>query len=294
VDIRSLTNNQGTQELIDMPETGVIREHYTHGNLIDAIRDGLDKLGKSVEQVRIDDLAPVDEFHIGGRIATASFLDQLDITPEHRVLDVGCGLGGGSRFAADMYGCQVTGVDLTPEYIETGNILCEWVGLDSRVCLRVEDATNLSQDDDSFDRAYVMHVGMNISDKHALAAELHRVIRPGGKAGIYDVMRVSAGELQFPVPWATESSASSVSTPEVYRSALESAGFKVVAERNRRDFALKFFEELLARAPAGSEAPPLGLHILMGDAAPRKVKNMIDNISRNLVAPIELVAEKTF
>jgi SAM-dependent methyltransferase len=275
-----------------MPETDVIREHYTHGALIDAIRDGLEKLGKSVEQVRIDDLAPVDEFHIGGRIATASFLDQLDIAPEHHVLDVGCGLGGGSRFAADMYGCQVTGVDLTPEYIGTGNTLCEWVALDSRVCLRVEDATNLSQDDDSFDRAYVMHVGMNISDKYSLAAELHRVIKPGGKAGIYDVMRVSAGELQFPVPWATESSGSSVSTPEVYRSALESAGFKVVAERNRRDFALEFFEELLAKAPAGSEAPPLGLHILMGDAAPKKVKNMIENISRNIVAPIELVAEK--
>jgi SAM-dependent methyltransferase len=137
-----------------------------------------------------------------------------------------------------------------------------------------------------------MHVGMNIADKRSLAEELHRVLRPGGKFGIYDVMRVGDGDLAFPVPWAMTPEGSAVVTPDDYKVALEAAGWRIVAERNRRDFALDFFAQLQASAANTAGPPPLGLHILMGDTASAKVKNMIENISRNLIAPIELIAEK--
>ncbi len=275
-----------------MTDANVITQHYTLGNLINVIRDGVEQLGKSIDEVTIDDLAPVDEFHIGGRIATEAFLDQLGITSEHHVLDVGCGLGGSSRFAAQRYGCRVTGVDLTPEYVETGNVLCKWVGLDKLIRLQVEDATALPHPAGSFDRVYMMHVGMNVADKASLVSELYRVVRPGGKVGIYDIMQISEGDLAFPVPWATEPGGSSVSPPGVYRSALESAGFNIIAERNRREFAIEFFAQLQARVSGAGGLPQLGLHILMGDTAPVKVKNMIENVSLNLVAPVELIVEK--
>ena len=220
-----------------------------------------------------------------------SFLAQLDIDSVHHVLDVGCGLGGGSRFAAQKYGCRVTGVDLTPEYVETGNALCAWIGLGDKIHLEVADATTLPHSDEAFDRAYMLHVGMNIADKESLASELHRVVRPGGRVGIYDVMRVGDGDIAFPVPWATEPEGSSVAPPTAYKSALEAAGFNIIAERNRREFALEFFARLQAKAATAEGPPPLGLHILMGSTAPLKVKNMIENISRNLIAPVEIVAE---
>ena len=275
-----------------MPDKNLVANHYTHGSLVDAIRDGVHKLGKTLEQIDIDDLAPVDEFHIGGRVATQSFLDQLNIASTHHVLDVGCGLGGGSRYAAQRYGCQVTGVDLTKEYVETGNTLCNWVGLGAQIRLQVEDAIHLSLPNDTFDRAYMMHVGMNIGDKDALARELHRVVRPGGRVGIYDVMQVGEGDLEFPVPWAKTPQGSAVSSPTEYRSALQSTGFDIVVERNRRDFALAFFAELQAKLASAGGPPALGLHILMGETAPVKLKNMIENVSRNLVAPVELIAVK--
>ena len=275
-----------------MPDAPTITRHYTQGGILGRIREGVEKLGKSIEAVQVDDLAPVDEFHIGGRVATESFLDQLAISQDHHILDVGCGLGGGSRFAALRYGCQVTGVDLTPEYIETGNALCEWVGLHQRVRLQVDDAASLPHGQDTFDAVYMMHVGMNIADKQSLARELYRVVRPGGKVGIYDVMQVGEGELQFPVPWASGPDGSSVSPLEEYRSNLESAGFDIVAERSRREFALDFFAQLQAKVASAEGPPPLGLHILMGEEAPVKVRNMIENISRNLVAPIEIIGEK--
>lgn len=275
-----------------MPDSAVVTGHYTHGDLVDAIRDGVARMGKTIDDLAVDDLAPVDEFHIGGRTATEAFLDQLAISEDHHILDVGCGLGGGSRFAANRYSCQVTGVDLTAEYVQAGNTLCEWLALNSRVQLNVENATSLACPDGTFDRAFMMHVGMNIADKEALARELHRVVCPGGKVGIYDVMQITEGDLMFPVPWATEADGSAVSPPSTYRAVLQAAGFEIVAERNRREFALAFFEQLRSKVAAADGPPPLGLHILMGKTAPLKVKNMIENISRNLVAPVEIIAAK--
>ena len=275
-----------------MSDSSLVTNHYAHGSLLNAIHNGVQELGKTIDSVRVEDLGPVDEFHIGGRVATEDFLDQLNIGTDHCVLDVGCGLGGGSRFAAQRYGCRVTGIDLTQEYVETGEVLCSWVGLSDRIHLETGDATALSHPDDAFDRAYMMHVGMNIADKRSLAAELHRVLRPGGKLGIYDVMRVGDGDLAFPVPWATAPEGSAVATPREYKTVLEAAGLRIIAERNRRDFSLDFFAQLQAKAASAAGPPPLGLHILMGDTAPTKVKNMIDNISRSLIAPVELIAEK--
>jgi ubiquinone/menaquinone biosynthesis C-methylase UbiE len=275
-----------------MSEEKAVAEHYTHGSLLAAIGAGVAALGKTPETVSIDDLAPIDEFHIGGRRASEDFLGQLPLGTESHALDVGCGLGGGSRFAASRFGCRVTGIDLTAEYVETGQTLSSWVGLDDRIALHHGSALDLPFDQGRFDAAYMMHVGMNIPDKTQLFAEVYRVLEPGGSFGVYDVMRTGDGNLTFPVPWATTSETSAVAAPEAYRSALETAGFEVAAERNRRDFALEFFAELSAKTAAAGGPPPLGLHILMGATRAEKIKNMVENIAAGRIAPVELIARK--
>jgi SAM-dependent methyltransferase len=269
-----------------------VAEHYTHGSLLGAIANGLEKLGKFPDTVTVEDLGPVDEFHIGGRVATESFLDQLDLQAEDHVLDVGCGLGGASRFVAQRYGCRVTGIDLTQEYIETGRVLCSWVELSDRVTLDQGNATGTLYPAGSFDKAYMLHVGMNIADKHVLVAELQRVLRPGGTLGVYDVMRVGDGDLTYPVPWATTADGSSVATPDEYRAALEAAGFEVTAARDRGDFALEFFRRLQGNATAAGGPPPLGVHLLMGESAPVKVRNLVESISQGCAAPVEMIATR--
>jgi SAM-dependent methyltransferase len=269
-----------------------VSTHYAHGNLTEAIRSGLMSSGKSPNHATIDDLAPVDEFHIGGRKASEQFFDQLAFSNLAKVLDVGCGLGGPARFVASRHGCHVTGIDLTPEYVETGNALCEWVGLSERVSLQQGSALSMPFADGSFDGAYMMHVGMNIADKERLAVEVARVLRPGSLFGIYDVMRIAAGNLTFPVPWATTADLSEVVEADRYKDALGKAGFDVVAENDRRDFALAFFADLRAKAASAGGPPPLGLHVLMGKNSPDKVRNMIANISSGQIAPIELIARK--
>src|SRR6516162_4463746 len=63
-----------------------VSDHYTRGDLVAAIRGGVEALGKTIDTITIDDLAPVDEYHIGGRQASEDFLSQLNLTPEKHVL----------------------------------------------------------------------------------------------------------------------------------------------------------------------------------------------------------------
>ena len=105
-------------------------------------------------------------------------------------------------------------------------------------------------------------------------------------------MRIGERELTYPVPWATTAASSAVAKPAQYREALEAAGLSVIAERNRRDFALAFFDRLRAKTASAGSAPPLGLHILMGRNTPDKAQNTIQNVSNGRIAPVELIARK--
>ena len=207
------------------------------------------------------------------------------------MLDIGCGLGGASRYFAQERGCRVTGIDLTEDYVRVAGLLAARVGLSDRVSCRHGSAPALPFAPQPFDGAYMLHVGMNIRDKAVLFGEVHRVLKRDGTFAIYDVMReTEGGELAFPVPWASHPGISFVDGPATYRSLLERAGFVVQVERSRRDFPIDFFRQMRARAAASGGPPSLGLHILMGASAPQKVANMISNLEAGLIAPIELIS----
>ena len=265
-------------------------EHYRAEELLAAIEAGVGALGRSPDTVTVDDLGPVDEFHIGGRPATIELCDQLGIDAGSDVLDVGCGIGGTARLVASTYGCRVTGVDLVPGYVDVARQLAAWTGLDGRVDYHVGSALDLPIESASFDVATQIHVGMNIEDKAACFDEVRRVLRAGATFGIYDVMRTGPGELGFPVPWATEASTSFVAPIADYEAALGSAGFEVVAVRERGRFALEFFEAMQQRTAELGGPPPLGLHVIIGSATPDKIANMLAALSQGIVAPVEVIA----
>jgi ubiquinone/menaquinone biosynthesis C-methylase UbiE len=266
-----------------------VAKHYTRDSLEHAILDALVAAGKNVNQLEPADLAPVDEFHIGGRQATVDFAEQFAPRAGMRLLDIGSGIGGPSRYFTETYGCQVTGIDLTDEYVRVAGNLAARVGLSERVTYRQGSALALPFEPASFDGAYMIHVGMNIDDKAALFAAVRRVIRPKGTFGIYDVMRDRDGSIAFPVPWASDASLSFVASPATYRSLLEQAGFVVAKERGRREFAVEFFRQLRARTAQG-EPSPLSLALLMGGDAQQKIANMIANLEAGLISPTEILA----
>lgn len=262
-----------------------VSQHYTHGNLEAELLAALQRAGKNPDTLTYADLAVVDEFHIGGRPATRELAAQIELPTGARVLDVGSGIGGPARFFAAERGWRVDGIDLTAEYVEAAKALSKRVGMANAVSFRQASATALPFADGSFDGAYMLHVGMNIADKQAVFAEVHRVLKPGGIFAIYDAMRQSDGAFVYPVPWSSEPETNHIDTPDAYTAALATAGFTVVKERNRRDFALQSMKQRIAEA-----GQPIGLPVVMGATAAQKLANMREMIERGVFAPVEIIA----
>ncbi len=266
-----------------------IAQHYQTGHLLDRIDAALKELKIDPTRPGVDDLKPVDEFHTGGIEATTALLDQLEVTPEMRVLDIGCGLGGTARHIVHRYGPRVVGVDLTDEYLETGRALNERLGLTDRIDLVQGSALSLPVEDRGFDLVTMFHVGMNIPDKPQLFQEVERVLKPGGRFALFDVMGGNLEDpLVFPLPWATEAALSHVQAPGIYRRAAHTAGLEEVAERDRTEFAKSYFDRVF-RMIAAHGAPPLGIHLLMGETAQQKIQNYIENLDAGRIAPTEMV-----
>lgn len=274
-----------------MPIDQRIASHYAHGSLAQAIRAALVEAGKDPERLSPDDLAPVDEFHIGGRRATADLAAQLGLAADMRVLDIGSGIGGAARHMAQVYGCRVTGIDISADYVAVARWLSQAVGLADRIDFREGSATALPFEPASFDAATMLHVGMNIADKAGLMAGVARVLRPGGVFAIYDVMRRSDDVVLYPLPWAAGADTSFLAREADYRAAAAAAGFAVRSVRDRTAFAIEFFQRQRGRAAAGS-APALGIHILMGPDAALKRDNMLANLERGIFAPVEMICAK--
>ena len=129
------------------------------------------------------------------------------------VIDVGSGIGGPSRYLAATYGCRVSGVDLTPEFVAAATGLTERVGLTDRVDFRQGSALALPFPDAGFDRAWSQNVAMNIADRPLYYSELRRVLKPGGRLAIQDVAQGPGGPVIFPVMWADRPEISFLRTP---------------------------------------------------------------------------------
>jgi ubiquinone/menaquinone biosynthesis C-methylase UbiE len=270
-----------------MTSDAIVR-HYAQSDLTRTILDALARAGKNIEALDAADLAPLDEFHVGGRQATAALAEQLGLSPGMHLLDIGCGIGGTARYLAATFGCHVTGVDLTEAYVETAADLSRRCGLAALTDYHVASATALPFPPDRFDAAVMLHVGMNIAHKATLFSEVRRVLKSGGVFGLYDVMHEGDGDLVFPLPWASQAEVSFLASAATYRALLEAAGFRIMAERNRRDFALEFFRRVQARFADGP--PKLGLQFVMGRDTPQKIANMTRLIEDGVIAPVEMVA----
>ena len=268
-----------------------VADHYKRRALGDVILAALTAAGKDIEHLTPDDLAPVDEFHSDGRNATVRLAQLAQINGSERVLDVGCGIGGPSRYLASRFGCVVTGLDLTADFVALAGMLAQRTRLSDKVTYRQGDALNLPFADASFDLVWSQNAAMNIADRDRLYAEMHRVLRPAGRLALQEMAAGAGGEPFFPTPWASNKSISFLLTPQSTRAALERIGFRVVAWQDTTEEAL---QQQMARAKAieTESLPPLGLHILIGEAFPTVTKNMLRNLQEERLKLFNAVLER--
>ena len=241
---------------------GAGRDLWGRDGLGRAILDALAASGKDLDALTIDDLAPMDHFHGGGKPSTVRLAQLTGLTPGTRVLDVGGGLGGPARTLAVEFGCHVTVVDLTESYVAAARELTTRLGLTGQVTHQVGNALDLPFNDGQFDVVWTQNSGMNIADKESLYAGFHRVLKSGGVLALGEPMAGPVQPVVFPLMWAVDARTSFLRTPWEMRALIEATGFEMRA-----------WNDVTPQPPLPQAVTPtaasstIGIHdIVMGDS----------------------------
>ena len=259
--------------------------YWGRNDLERAIDVALAGIGKNLNALTIDDLAPVDQFHGGGKASTDRLARLAKLTPGLRVLDVGGGFGGPARTLAVEHGCVVTVVDLTESYVRTGQWLTSRLGLTNRVSHRIGDALALDLGGETFDVVWTQNSGMNIADKERLYAGFARLLGPGGLLALQEPMAGPVQPVLFPVMWARDAGASFLRAPGEMGKVIEAAGFQVRA-----------WDDVTAEAvgpSTGAAGPAHSVQrIIMGDALDAIVRAGQQNREDRRIVMIQAVLER--
>ncbi|MDE0846476.1 MAG: methyltransferase domain-containing protein [Actinomycetota bacterium] len=257
-----------------------VKSHYQSSGIVNRIQKALTKAGYDLKNLDPDALAGADEFHVGGRKATSLIADELGINSTDSVLDVGCGIGGTSRFLARKTGARVTGIDLTPEFVDAAIQLSKLVGMEDGVNFQEGSATEIPFEKNMFDVVTMLHVGMNIDDKLLMMTELERVCKPAGTIMIYDITLKGTGALKYPMPWATTRKFSFPEPAAKYIEAAKASGLVFLKQVDHSRLAKKF----LTSVP--DEPPALTLGHLMGPNFAAMRGNLALAVGDDIVAPV--------
>lgn len=186
-----------------------------------------------------------ESYHPGGLALTRRMADRLRLREGRRVLDVAAGPGATARLLAAEHGVMVDGVDLGESTVERAR---EASGPPGRVRFHVGDAERIPLPDSTFDAVVCECAFCTFPDKAAAAAEIARVLRPGGRVGITDVTVATGGlppELTTLAAWvACIADARPLSE---YSAILARAGLRTVHTETHDQAIARMIDEIDAR-----------------------------------------------
>jgi SAM-dependent methyltransferase len=120
------------------------------------------------------------------------FADQLGITAETNVLEVGSGSGGPAVYLAEQRRCRITGVDVNEHGVRNAIALAEARGVSERTRFQAVDASGpLPFTNESFDAIVSNDAMCHIAGRAAVLRDWYRLLRPGGRALFTDAMVVT-------------------------------------------------------------------------------------------------------
>ena len=275
-------------DLTNLLSSEAVRAHYGSASLIARVEAAIGSAGLDAPTIDWAQFAGIDQFHVGGAAATALLSGRLDLNRDTKVIDLGSGLGGPARHLAATYGCHVTGIDLNPPYVELANYLARRAGAQTSLEFHVGDVLHPDFADGAFDVVWTQHVAMNIADRDTLYAQVHRLLRPGGKFAMYDVLQGDGGALEYPLPWARETSLSHVVSAAEQRALLDANGLRVTTWADVTPVALEWIAKQAAAAQASKGT--FDLRVIMGDDFPMLLGNLARNMREGRAMLVQAVA----
>lgn len=221
-----------------------VQDHWTRKGVLERIDAVLVELGHNPKVLTPEILATVDHLHSGGLKTTRDQAERIELDPNIRVLDIGCGTGGPARYLAHTYGCQIEGIDLTPEMVEAGQELTKRCGLSDRINIQIGNALELPFPEQSFDVVWCQNVTMNIEDKADFLAGVYRVLKPGGLFTSTEFSTGPGGDIIYPVMWAYDASLSYLDSEDEMRAQFQKAGFHIREWTDYTDEVITWMKQL--------------------------------------------------
>lgn len=267
-----------------------IARYYHSDNLLQSIVLALEKAGKDPENLALKDLAPVDQLHTGGFLATLAVLKAADLPSGSHILDAGCGIGGSARLIAREFDIQVSAVDLSDEFILAARDLTRRCGLSGRVRYEQGSVLSLPFGDRTFDAVLSQHLLMNINDKFQAFREFARVLKPGGRLLLHEIFKQNSTPIAYPVPWASHEGLSFLDPWETTREQIISAGFTQTRTSDASEIAIEWWTKVKAAHSRHDLPPrPLGPHLVFGANGRLFGQTMLTNFRENRIRLIEAV-----
>jgi arsenite methyltransferase len=205
--------------------------------------------------------------HPGGPALTGRLIEALAVGPGNEVADIGCGPGESSLQVARATGARVIGVDLSSDSIAAARTATQREGLEELVEFVVADAESLPLPDGAVDGVLCECSLCTFPDKERAAAELARVLRPGGRLALSDMVGQSErlpAALRTLEAWVA--CVAGVRSPGELVELLAGAGLVVEVVERHDDALWSLLERVdarlrLARAAFGSDLIDRGLEL---------------------------------
>ncbi|MCE8021369.1 class I SAM-dependent methyltransferase [Halomonas sp. MCCC 1A11036] len=278
---------------------GRLNAHYDAASahegqpLLARLRETFLAAGHDPEHLSLDDVAGIDQLHLGGRSASRALAVRGGLEKGGRVLDVGCGTGGTSRLLAAEFGCDVAGVDITASFIEVARWLSAATGLAGHTRFLCADAASVPLPANSFEVIWCQHALMNMPQVPRVLAEWHRLLVPGGRVLLHEVV---AGDnpapLRLPVPWASTPDTSHLRNRQQLERAMALAGFEPLSIEDVTQAALAWRQEHSRREKGSGEtrqqpsALP-GPTLIFGGDFVQMGRNLRDNLAAGKVRVLQ-------
>ena len=258
-------------------------------SLVRRLQAAFREAGRDPYRLSPGEIAGIDQLHLGGRGASRSLARLGEVRAGQRVLDVGCGTGGAARLLADELGCEVVGVDITAAFIAAAEWLSAATGLAGRTRFLCADAARTPLADASFDAIWCQHALMNMPDVPAVLAEWRRLLAPGGRVLLHEVVAGDNPEpLALPVPWARSAATSHLQRREGLEASLAAAGLVPLEVRDVTETALAWRRKHGRREAGTASAPRLpGPALIFGDEFAEMGRNLADNLAAGKVRILE-------
>ena len=216
-----------------------------------------------------------ESFHPGGLALTERLGQLLGLSTTSRVLDVAAGRGASALHLARVFGCKVTGIDYSGRSVSLATERAEREDLHDRVDFRPGDAEQLSAlADASFDAVFCECAYCTFPNKHAAAAEIARVLVPGGRFGLSDLTRNGPmpPELDGLLAWmACVGDAQPVAS---YVAGLQAVGFTIDRIEGHDQALIELVEQVRGRLLAADLVTKIQKVELPGDVDLQLAKRM--------------------